>query len=230
MGELFKPWESLHPDLAEWVYEDELGAHLKHPLVFDAFYVPGMRDGMLNDTYEAKRRAVANAIDRENWAEFIILHERPYRLEALYQISDQIEDDCKFWRLVTDVWTDTENARQNYDEWEELFASERSCRESMMNEEEQAKLASLSSEIRIYRGFRFKEDEYDGIDGFSWTLSRDRAIWFAKRFAGAFEDTPQIATAYVRKADVIAYLNGRGEDEILVLPTNLMKIIERRSL
>ena len=229
MGEMFKPWETLHPELALYLYEDHMGTHLKHPLVFDVMYCPGLRDGMLNEQYEAKSKAVAEYRAEGKWSSFVFMHERPYRLDALMKIQDEIEDDCEFWDLVSGVWTDTENARQNYEEWDDLFSSERSCRESMMNDAEREVLAGLPKEFVIHRGFRFKEDEYDGIEGFSWSLDYERAVWFAKRFAGPFGDVPQVATAKVHKHDVIAYLDGRGEDEIVVLPEDVI-VIERKEV
>ena len=149
MGEMFKPWETLHPELALYLYEDHMGTHLKHPLVFDVMYCPGLRDGMLNEQYEAKSKAVAEYRAEGKWSSFVFMHERPYRLDALMKIQDEIADDCEFWDLVSGVWTDTENARQNYEEWDDLFSSGRSCRESMMNDAEREVLAGLPKEFVI---------------------------------------------------------------------------------
>lgn len=223
MYEAFRPWEELHPDLRAYIVDGGPfgGSMLKHPLVFDVMYSPGVRDGMFNDMYEQKKQSLREYEKEGNWSGYVWMFERPYRLDALVRIQHKITDDCKFWELVGNIWTDTENARQNYDEWEELLTSDRDCRNSMMDEQEREFLAKLPTTLTIYRGYRFKDDEYDGIEGFSWTLSEERAEWFARRFAGVYEDVPMVATATIHKADVIAYFDGRGEQEILALPKNI---------
>ena len=225
-----KPWEELHPDLRRWIVDEgPFGKSLKHPLVYDVFYAPGVRDGQLNTAYKAKREALRDYMAEGNWNAYVFMHERPWRLHALLEIEHHITDDCAYWDLVGGIWTDTENAWQNYAEWEEALSAERPCREAIMDEGEREVLAGLDSEFVIWRGYGFLDDHYDGAKGFSWSLSYTRAKWFAQRFAGTREDTAMLAKALVRKRDVIAYFDGRGEEEILVMPENV-NIIERREV
>jgi hypothetical protein len=98
-------------------------------------------------------------------------------------------------------------------------------RAAMMTNAERAKLASLPECIAVWRGVSNAEH----ADGFSWTLSRRRAHWFAKRWA--FEGTsPLLVGGAVAKADVIAYLGGRGERgrSSLALPESVEVVSERR--
>ena len=54
------------------------------------------------------------------------------------------------------------------------------------------------------------------VRGVSWTGSLERARWFAQRFGLA---DPSVYRATVGEADVLAYSNGRQEDEyVVVLP------------
>jgi hypothetical protein len=53
------------------------------------------------------------------------------------------------------------------------------------------------------------------LRGISWTADRDRAIWFAKRFAGRGLETPAVFCAVITAAQVYAYTNDRKEQEFL---------------
>ena len=76
-----------------------------------------------------------------------------------------------------------------------------------MNEEEKTFFDSLPDEITIFRG---------GIDdkGFSWTLDKDRACWFANRW---YQDH-RVFEKTINKSDALAYLNGRNESDIIYVP------------
>lgn len=52
------------------------------------------------------------------------------------------------------------------------------------------------------------------ITGLSWTRSRERAEWFASRFA---LPDPAVYQALVPRKDVYAYTNERQEDEFIVI-------------
>lgn len=223
--ETLKPWETLHPDLAEWIVDSPFGKSLKHPLVFEVIYAPGMQDGMLNERYEQKRDACACYLAEGNYSGFVWMHERPYRLDALLQVAEEIEDDAEFWELVGSIWVDTENLWQNYDEWHDVLHAERGDRTAMMDDDERAALAALPDEVTIWRGYNADDEDDERHIGFSWSLRRDCAEWFAERFA-SHRGRARVLCARVRKADVVALFTGRGEDEIVVLPEHLIDIEE----
>jgi hypothetical protein len=101
--------------------------------------------------------------------------------------------------------------------------------ELLMTEEERARLGALPPKVTIYRGFVRPGGTWRG---WSWTLSRERAEWFARRpldRIGAYRlslhglrvnprAVPHVATARVAKRDVLAFLGERKEEEILVDP------------
>ena len=71
--------------------------------------------------------------------------------------------------------------------------------------------------ITIYRGF----NDYSREDGNSYTLSKEKAIWFSKRFSKESE------ASYVNKykihiTDVLAFITNRGEAEIVALPDSVI--------
>ena len=62
--------------------------------------------------------------------------------------------------------------------------------------------------ITIYRGF----NDHSREDGNSFTLSRNIAIWFSRRFA---EEISYVNTYKIHIEDVLAFITNRGEAEII---------------
>ena len=84
----------------------------------------------------------------------------------------------------------------------------------MMNEDERETLESMPDKLTVYRG---------GMDdkGFSWTLNKDTAKWFAKRWDSHNYypiSVPSVFEKEINKVDVLAYLDDRNEQEILYIP------------
>jgi len=222
--EIMQRKEELHADLRPWVEEDgPLGPFLKHPLVYVMLGNPDENGtypfaAHANEIFRRKHAAVEEARRDKKWSALVhVLHERPYRLWAFHQIEQELEDR-EWWSLLGSIWTDSENIWENRDEWLEYLGSERSCHEAMMEDAEREFLAKLPEQIIIYRGYEFQS----ALESPSWTLDRDRAVWFAKRLHIPDRGgKPHLATAVVMHENVLAYFNGRQEEEIVVLPENL---------
>ena len=130
-----------------------------------------------NKVYEYKKDKVAEAIKDKDISSYLWLHERAYRVQS---ILDALEDWWKpskkeYWEVIANVWTDTENVYENHLAWEQLLFLEFSDSHLMMDEEDTKFFNELPNTITIYRG---------GIDdkGYSWTLDKDKAEWFANRW------------------------------------------------
>ncbi len=74
----------------------------------------------------------------------------------------------------------------------------------------------LPEEFTIWRGTRLKPGDFD--IGISWTRNRDIACWFAYRFRSVAAGDPLVLRRTVRRDDVLAHIEGRREDEIIVMP------------
>jgi len=196
--------ETLHPDLVPYLEQSSEGwMMLRHPLVYQ---VPFFSNGSANAYYEQKRIAVEKATADKNYKQFVWLFERPYRVEAFIKIADKLSD-TDYWRLLSDVWIDTENQYAYLNEWKKLLASKRPNRHYMMGEEEDNILRSLSNQVTIYRGCQKGLNE----DGLSWTLDKSKAKFFANRFG----KKGIILERKVPKSDIMAVLLGRGESEVI---------------
>lgn len=202
--------EALHPDLKPYVRESEFfGEILHHPLVIQTHVIPGMA----NRTYTQKMKACDEALATGMWGSFVWLHERPYRLNAFYLLKGRITDPTEYWNLLATIWSDSENIQECLDEWETVlfdtpFINER---DAMMDSDERKVLADLPEVVTVYRGCRQEENE----DGFSWTLDRDRAAWFARRWHGDQTGDPIVLVGEIHKDEIVAYLDHRNEREII---------------
>ena len=196
--------EPLNPALVPYLEQSGEGwMMLRHPLVYQ---VPFFSNGSANAYYEQKRNAVEKATGDKNYKQFVWLFERPYRLEAFTKIADKLSD-TDYWKLLSDIWVDTENQYAHLEEWKKLLASKRPNRHYMMTEEEDNILRALSQEVTIYRGCQKGINE----DGLSWTLDKSKAKFFANRFG----KKGIILERTISKNDIVAVLLGRGESEVV---------------
>ena len=195
--------EELHPDLQPYLEDGAIGLQLRHPLVY---LVPLWGNGHANALYEHKVKGVKDALANNKYSSYIFLHERPYRLDAFTLIQSKLSD-TQYWSLLSDIWTDTENQWQGLNKWKQLLSSNRPSRHYLMNKEEFNLLQSLPDEVTIYRGCQAGINE----NGLSWSLNKKKAEFFANRFG----KEGIILERKIPKSNIIAFLNGRGETEVI---------------
>ena len=86
-------------------------------------------------------------------------------------------------------------------------------------------LAKLPERIKIYRGMTEKE-YYSGDYGISWTLYKPMAEFFAFVYPRNYSTNhlkKMVAEAEVAKSNIIAFLNDRTEQELIIDPGVLLK-------
>lgn len=220
MAQMMASDEPLHPDLVPYYDPDRVHGMgmLRHPLVYS---VPFSSNAMVNKQYESKKSAVARALEEKNFDRYVFLHERPYRVDAFKEIQDELSD-WKYWKILGEIWVDTENQHANIRAWKNLLNSKRPHRHYFMGEDETNLLLSLPDEVTIYRGCLKGRNE----NGLSWTLDKVKAEWFAKRLLRS--GTPLLLTGVVKKSDIVAVLLGRNESEIVTMKVaNITKVVLR---
>lgn len=191
----------LHPDLL--ACKGRLGNGMdtiQHPLVYSVPYMDcAFENERLNLYYAHAKGQLKSAMDAGDFHKFVFTHQRPYRLDALLNVKYLMEED-HFLELMFQVYTDSENIWQNYDEWELLL-------DEVSGTDPWKTLHELpDGEFKIYRG--------GTKDGFSWTLSYEKAKWFANRLGA----THPVWHAIVKREDCIGYYDERGEKEVIVFP------------
>ena len=73
--------------------------------------------------------------------------------------------------------------------------------------------------ITIYRGF----NKYSREEGNSYTLSKDKAIWFSRRFSKENE-AGHVNKYKIHIDNVLAFITDRGEAEIVAMPYDVISI------
>ncbi|RYE99523.1 MAG: hypothetical protein EOO77_35395 [Oxalobacteraceae bacterium] len=196
-----------------------MGPMVHHPLVISTLTFGIDRAHTINGLYEQKRATLARAREVGSFHRIVFLHERPYRLNAL---MDLIANDPRFtahedfWEIISQVWTDSENIWENDEGWRDILTRDIPNRHRMMTREEQGRLDFLGDTIRVFRGYSGEGTP----DGLSWTTNREKAEWFADRFG---DGEPIVVEGEVDRRDVIAYLMGRNECEVIALPEHVRR-------
>lgn len=217
VAEMSKP-EYLHPELREFVERVPFGPKgtfwLQHPLCVGPLANGLGHCAALNRMYQERKMALAEARSERDWLSFVSLHEGPYRLNAFAAVAAELSD-TEYWQLLGGVIDDAEVLYRGRDVLAHLLRANRPQRQAMMDDASQKEFAALPDELIIYRGY----DDEAGAEGWAWTLSLEKAQWFAKRWRflpGRGE--AMVVSGVVKKSDVIAYLNGRGERTVIVNP------------
>lgn len=201
--------QELDDSLIQYIQHDPvLGETFHHPLFVSIMYSP-MLNAAINNVIKHKEVELALALRDEDYQTYIWLHERPYRAEALSNLLECAELALReYSKLLHDVWIDCEGPSGALDLFVNLFAHASS--ELWMTPEALATWHALPEVITVHRGRNTKEN----TPGLSWTLSMERATWFANRWPGeSFVGTKQI-----RKDECFGYTNERDEDEIIIIP------------
>jgi hypothetical protein len=213
--DLFNKVEDLDPELEAHFNKSHGFPCIQHPLVYSMMHSPQM-NAVVNYQLKHKKEAVEKAKKEKNWNSYVFLHERAYRVNALSGIVQFIKTK-QYWELLASVWVDSENIFQNEELWNKLLCV--SLPGTMMNKGEAKKLDHMPDEFEIYRGYSIS----NRWKGLSWTIKKDKALWFATRFKRPNE-TAKLAYGTIKKEDVIAYLESRQESEIVVFPGKIKNL------
>lgn len=194
---------------------DELQAHysndklpmVRHPLLYSVPYNEA-ENAMLNYRFKLLKEAVQKNLEDKDYAGYIFLHEKPYRFNAFKEVMEHLQDEI-YWELLSDVWSNSENIWQNLKEWKKLLSSERKGKGAFMDKDERKIYNALPDTVIAYRGYLPGKN----INGISYTISKEKAEWFANRW----NKKGKVLTMRVPRKKVFAYLNGRNEQEIIIL-------------
>lgn len=179
-----------------------------------------LAEGMAAGDMESQRAAV---LASGEYRQYLALRGNHEGLDALLEVlryTDGTLPDTDYWRLLADAWTGQDVVHRDLDWWRIAFSSERACRDQLMTETERELLAALPERVTVFRGFC----HHGGHTGIAWTLDYDRALFFA-RFGGSprmrMFGVPEpegawIATATIRRGQVVAIFDARNEAEAIV--------------
>lgn len=197
----------LDPELEMYITEENGMTVFKHRFCVLPFYTKAS-NFFINQFVKQQTERAEEALKEKDYSSFIWTHERPFRLNAILEIARFCTPKLKA-ELLSHIWTDCEFPHINEDTWRMLFKQIRNSNHLMTDEELKAYNKLDPTLVTVYRGVSIKP--YSGI---SWTLDKDKALWFANRFSDG--DKQFLLTAVVPTEKIIALLNGRGESECII--------------
>ena len=203
--------EHLHSDLRAALDDCEDGS-IHHKFLITSLYYPieKLQIERINAAYIKLKGFADEYKARGQYFAYLFITKRPSRLDVFVDELLPLLKDQQYWKLLAYIWTDAEGPGVNYPTWSQLFASKRPFRDLLMNKAERTTLAAMPEVLTVYRGGSTKK-------GLSWTLSEERARWFAERFKDAKKPS-KVFQGTVPKSKVYAYLDDRQEQEIVVNP------------
>lgn len=153
----------------------------------------------------------------KKFTSILIMINKPYRIE-IFTMMQHLLSEKSYNELLNWVWTSTEFPHQiSLRRLNGLF--KRINHSYFMNDEELEIYNNLPDNVEIYRGIQGPKAK---VKALSWTLSLDKAKWFAKRF----DYNGKVFKTKISKKDIYAYCNGMGEEEIIIKPFKLKNFEE----
>jgi hypothetical protein len=152
---------------------------------------------------------------------FLYIH-KPNRLQILNFVTRAFSMNGEYESILKDAWLSTEFPHQTrINELIGMF--NQADRDKLMTGEEKAFLNGLPDEFTVYRGYSetLVKRKMTKRRGLSWSLKKEKAIWFAKRWS---HPDSRLLEGRVRKSDVYMYSDERGESEIVVNPRRVRGI------
>jgi hypothetical protein len=193
---------------------------VSHPLI-NSFVQIDKENKMVQITKENYEKHIDELIERmekyDKIFNILFMVNKPYRLTFLIMIKDYLDEE-EYNTVLQDSWTDTEYPHQcKTNDLVALF--NRAKPELLMEENELARFKELPDTVVVYRGTQSSKAK---IKGLSWSLSREKAEWFSKRF----KLNGKVYEATITKERIYAYFGSRGEEEVVLNPRYLKNIKE----
>lgn len=166
------------------------------------------------------RKAVKEQIDESrNAFEIYMMTNKPYGMTFLKFTAPYLSSE-DFAKILSDAWISSENPNDdpNLSQRDLVEMFELADKEELMSEREKQIFDNLPTVVTLYRGVT--SYNADNVKALSWTLDKDVAEWFSKRF----DEDGTVYQANIHKNHVLAYFAGRNESEVIVDPKFLFEI------
>lgn len=208
---------SLHPDLQE--HFDPINGLLHHPLIVRSLVSSQFQAASAE--YLSVKEEADTALQVQDWEKYVFLHARPYRLKALTNCRSMGLSGSDFWKLIGEIWCDSENIFQNRTRWRSIWASEEPDRANAMNAEEMLFLKKLAMPAVVWRG----SDRRIFPSSLSWTTDREKALFFGRRRIDEGQHF-YLASGTVERIDILAVFLRRNEFELVCRKVSISEVLK----
>lgn len=207
--EVYSYGEELLPELKSSIIDGGLfnRKSIQHPLVIGDLGM--MPNSDYNKQLIRKQERLKGFENDKNFKSYLFLIEKPFRVTSFSELVKQNKIkrlSKKYWKILSFLWTDSENIFQNKELWDDLL-KDKTNSNFFMSKKDLNFFNSLENEFIVYRGYTHWEN------GYSYSLDKERAVWFANRFG----QNGKVKEMLVKKEDVFAYTNSREENEIIII-------------
>ena len=213
------------------IIDDEIESGLKlinHPFIPQNGFINGLEDKeqpsckiISGDANMQKAiQFYKDAIEKaESINDILLLLQGPCHLTYLNLIQKGLSSD-ELGELLAYIWVNTESPNNGIIPLRTLIKwFKTASKQSLMDAAELAYYNSLPDEFTVYRGIGSKSNK----NGISYTLSLEKAEWYAIRY----NKKGYVLSGTAKKKDVLAFFNGRKEQEILIQPKNIVHLHKR---
>lgn len=147
--------------------------------------------------------------------------DKPERMRCFHKIVFELGlNDAKlFWSEFWNIWQSSENLHEDLAYFTDLIEHGLGLGSPHkgLDKDEKAAIKALPEVVTIYRGCV----DFNQV-GYSWTTDREKAKWFAGRSFGS--TTRMVLRGIANKSNVLAFLAGRGESEIVIHPEQVIDV------
>ena len=202
-------------------------AIVKHPFTDSGYALVSVKEGvpsfeniMTEDGFEKWRKEKEIRIEKAKSASEIFFYvTKPYCLTFLKYVQEYLSEE-EFAETLAECWVREEqpNINPNFTKTELTSMFRRADKKFLMSEAGYKKWQELPEKVTAYRGVT----EYNGknVRVLSWTTNYETAKWFA----GRFEEQGKIYQAEIDKKHIFAYIDQRGESELIIDPKYLENV------
>lgn len=195
------------------IKESEIPAFLLHPFIETPVMV---HNGVVADIVSNKEvrdnllSKYSSKIDKATKIEDLFQLVRPqYRIQYFASVNEYLNDK-DYAEMLSYSWKSSvlPISDANVKNYRILNFFKKANKKYLMTEKEIEQYEKLPNRITIYRG----SENINYEDAFSWTLSKERAHWFAT----CYNKNGKIIEKEVDKKSIIAYFEYEGENEVII--------------
>ena len=179
-----------------------------------AWDIEHLKSFQVKEHIEIMEKRLASLIKAKNYHTLFILIDKRIAFDFYIQSFDDIPDEQKY-KYFEDLYVRSEYGFSDLDKDFLLNIFKYAPKEDLSKKIE----IDDNGLIRIYRGQNTKSTPYK--EAFSWTTNKDTAIFFATRFD---KYSGKLYEAIVKSEDILAYIDRRGESEVIVNPDCLIGV------
>lgn len=143
--------------------------------------------------------------DSEVVKKIIAVQNDPDAVLNIFVKEQKSLSDYRYWELLRTVWI-VAGRSDLLDVFIPLFKSQRKHRYYFSTPEEAERLRKMPQQFMAYRAINV------GQNNISWTLKKEFAEWFKTHYKKDF-----IEEKLIDKSTVFAFIERRGEEEILII-------------